>query len=306
LRGIIACTCLFVAFAALPSRSAVVADTMATHQYCGNSIPPDEALGWVALPEGDVFCPLLADPKATHSYVAYVRGTSTSPFGTDLASFGIGDRFALVRWGGPRPGSGVQIDLEGSVFGQLDVNTQSHDLINADYVLGLPVTYRWRMISARLRAYHQSSHLGDEFVLRSRIPRENFAFESGEALLSVDGGPVRVYAGGEYVIHSFPIDLAHWIAHGGIELRQGASAFRLGSFATMRLVAAADVKSVQYINWEIAYSGVAGFEFSRPHAGGHASRNWSVLGQYYYGPSPYGQFFRSDVTYYGVGLHFAL
>jgi len=192
------------------------------------------------------------------------------------------------------------------VFAQLDLNTESHDLINADYVLGLPVTWRWRAISGRLRVYHQSSHLGDEFVLRSRIPRENFAFESGEGILSVDGGPVRLYAGGEYVIHSFPIDLAHWIAHGGVELRQRANALRLGNFATVRLVAAGDVKSVEYIDWETGISTVAGFEFSRPRDGGHASRNWSVLGHYYTGPSPYGQFFRSDVTYYGVGLHFAL
>jgi hypothetical protein len=305
-RGNILWTCLLIAAAAVPCRSAEVYDSTATHEYCGTNIPPDEAVGTVALPEGDVFCPLLADPKATHSYVAYVRGSSTSPFGTDLASFGIGDHFGLVRWGGPRPGDGIQIGLEGSVFAQLDLNTESHDLINADYVLGLPVSWRWRMLSGRLRAYHQSSHLGDEFVLRSRIPRENFAFESGEAIVSVDAGPVRFYAGGEYVIHSFPVDLAHWIAHGGAELRQRAGAIRLGSFATVRLVAGGDVKSVEYIDWETAVSGVAGFEFSAPHAAAHAARSWSVLGHYYYGPSPYGQFFRSDVTYYGVGVHFAL
>ena len=42
------------------------------------------------------------------------------------------------------------------------------------------------------------------------------------------------------------------------------------------------------------------------HEALHASRRWSLLGHYYDGPSPYGQFFRSGVTYYGVGLHFAL
>ena len=297
--------CVLAAIASLPCRAAWAETQVEPHEYCGNNIPPDETTGFVPLPEGDVFCPLLADPKATHSYVAYVRGNSTSPFGTDLASFGIGDHFAVGRWNGSRPGDGVQVGLEGSVFAQLDIDTESHDLINADYVLGLPVTWRWRALSGRVRAYHQSSHLGDEFVLRSRIPRENFAFESAEAIFSGDAGPVRIYGGGEYVLHSFPIKLDPWVVHGGLELRQRQGAFRLGDFASVRFVAGGDVKAVEYIDWETAVSAVAGFEFSPPRENGHVPRPWSVLGHYYTGPSPYGQFFRSAVTYYGVGLHFA-
>src|SRR5436189_6344926 len=113
------CTCLMLASAAL-CRSAL-ADAAAPHEYCGTNIPPDQATGFVALPEGDVFCPLLADPKAAHSYLAYVRGTSSSPLGTDLGSFGIGDHFAFARWNGTRPGDGVQVGLEGSVFAQFDL-----------------------------------------------------------------------------------------------------------------------------------------------------------------------------------------
>src|SRR5262245_38331266 len=59
------------------------------YDYCGTTIPPDEATGFVPLPEGDVFCPLLADPKAGYSFVSYVRGTSSSALGTDLGSVGI-------------------------------------------------------------------------------------------------------------------------------------------------------------------------------------------------------------------------
>jgi hypothetical protein len=299
-------TCLMIAAVAFACRPARAADAGPPHEYCGTNIPPDEAKGFVALPEGDVFCPLLADPKTAHSYLAYVRGTSTSPLGTDLASIGIGDHFAFARWNGSRPGDGIQVGLEGSVFAQFDLNTESYDLINADYLLGLPVTFRWGVVSGRARVFHQSSHLGDEFVLHSRIPRENFSFESADGILSVDGGPLRLYAGGEYLLHSIPANLASWVLHGGVELRQRSGAIPLGEFASARLVAAGDVKSVEDLDWEAAISAVAGFEFTRPHEGGHASRPWSVLGHYYTGPSPYGQFFRSDVTYYGVGLHFAL
>lgn len=274
--------------------------------YCGTIIPPDEAIGFVPLPEGDVFCPLIADPKAGFSFASYVRGTSSSPLGTDLASVGIADRFGLVRWGGPGPGEGWQVSLEGGVYAQFDLNSSSNDLINADYTVGLPLTFRRGGASGRLRVYHQSSHLGDELLLRSRIPRENFSFESAEALLSMDSGPLRVYAGGEYVFSGIPSELETGLVHAGAELRQRTSSLRLGQVASVRLVAAGDAKMVEAFNWQAAWSVRAGFEVSRAREAAHASRRWSLLAHYYNGPSPYGQFFRSDVQYYGVGLHFAL
>ena len=304
---LIAPTCLLLAIAALAAAPARAYDeSTEPHEYCSNNIPPDESKGFVPLPEGDVFCPLLADPKAAHSYVAYVRGTGPSPLATDLLSVGIGDHFGIARWNGPSPGNGIQFGLEGSVFAQFDLNTESYDLINADYLFGLPVTYRYGLFSGRLRVYHQSSHLGDEFVLESHIPRENFSFEASEVILSADVGPARIYGGGEYLLHVVPQRLQRWVAHGGLELRQRKGALPLGSFASARLVAAGDVKAVQELNWAIAYSAVAGFEFSRPNEAGHAARVWSLLGHYYNGPSPYGQFFSSDVEYYGVALHFSL
>lgn len=276
------------------------------HDYCGTTIPPDEALGFVPLPEGDVFCPLLADPKAGYSFVSYVRGTSSSPLGTDLGSVGIADRFAFARWGGPRPGEGVQVSLEGGVFAQFDLNSGSYDLINADYVVGLPLTMRRGPISARIRLYHQSSHLGDEYLLRPGVQRENFAFESVEALFSADHGPFRVYAGGEYVFDRNPSTAEARLIHTGLEVRQQGSGVRLGSLASIRLVAAADLKAVEEQNWNVATSARAGFEVSRARATPHVGRRWSLLGHFYNGPSPYGQFFRSNVRYYGLGLHFAL
>jgi len=295
--GLVLFTCLFIPDASGQEEP---------HGYCGTNIPPDEALGFVPLPEGDLFCPLIGDPKAGYSFVSYVRGTSSSPLGTDLASVGVADRFGLARWGGPRPGEGLQISIEGGVFAQFDLNTPSYDLINADYTVGLPLTFRRGLVSGRVRVYHQSSHLGDEFVLASRIPRENFSFESGEALLSADAGPLRVYAGGEYMWNGTPADVETKLIHAGAELRQRESALRLGALASIRVVVGADAKLVEDLDWQPAWSARAGFEISRAREAPHAARRWSLLAQYYDGPSPYGQFFRSDVEYYGVGVHFAL
>lgn len=269
------------------------------------AIPEDEAHGFVAFPEGDVFGTLLADPKAVKSFASYVRGTSESALGTDLASVGIGDRLPLVRWGGPRRGDGVQIGLEAGVFAQFDLNRPSFDLVNQDYVVGLPITFRRGPFSDRLRLYHQSSHLGDEFLLRARVQRENFAFEALEEIVSWDVAFVRAYGGGEFVFNEQPEGVVTSLAHVGLELRPLAPFLHLGRNAGLGFVAGADAKATSALDWHPGLSARAGFEIANSPRLGHVTRRWAVLGEYYDGPAPYGQFFRSDVTYYGVGLHFS-
>ena len=273
---------------------------------CGTAIPADEARRYVPLPRGDVFCPLIADPKELGSFLTYLRGTRV-PFDTDIGSVGIGDRFGLLRWGGPGLEDGVQISLVGSVFAQFDLRSESYDLINADYLVALPLTVRRGDLSMRLRLYHQSSHLGDEFLLRSDRPdRENVSFESVDLLLSQDAGPLRYYAGGEFFFRRHPQSLERSLAHVGAELRQTGGTIGLGRIGNLRLVAATDVKASQEQDWKPGWSVRAGFEVGRPADDRGTGRHWRVLYEWYRGPSPYGQFFVERLSYYGVGMHFTL
>jgi hypothetical protein len=276
---------------------------------CGVGVPESEATGFVTLPRGDVFCPLVADPKGLRSFVSYQRGDSDS-FAENIGAVGIGDSFGLFRFGGRSAGEGVQLSLSGSVFAQFDLGTSSFDLINADYLIALPLTVRWSGLSARLRIYHQSSHLGDEFLLRGDVPegelreRENLSFESAEGILSQDLGFLRLYAGGEYLFNREPEELEAMVAHAGAELRPLGMLVRFGNAGGLGLVAAVDVKSSEEQDWEAGVSVRAGFEVGRPRETEVPSRRWSLLFEFYDGPSPYGQFFRDDISYYGVGLHF--
>ncbi|MGZ8455149.1 MAG: DUF1207 domain-containing protein, partial [Gemmatirosa sp.] len=210
---------------------------------------------------------------------------------------------------GARAGDGVQVSLAGSVFAQFDLGAPSFDLVNADYIIGLPVTVRRGGFSARVRVYHQSSHLGDEFLLRGDstrpVERENLSFESVEALLSQDFGPLRVYGGGEWLFNRSPDGLERSIAHGGLELRTPRSQ-RFGNVGRARFVAAVDLKSVAEQDWRTAVSARTGIEVGRAREDGDRGRRWSLLFEYYDGPSPYGQFYARDVRLTGLGLHFVL
>jgi len=272
---------------------------------CAAGLVAVEARGYVPLPNGDVFCPLIADPKGLQSYVSYLRGNARE-FATDVGSVGISDAFGLLRFAATRPGDGVQISLTGGVFAQFDLDTHSYDLINADYVIGLPITMRAGDLSARVRVYHQSSHLGDEFLLRSEHPeRENLSFEAIEVLVSQDVSALRVYAGGEYYVNREPVALPRKLGHAGVEFRPPAS-FRFGTLGTARFIAATDVKVVSEDDWTAGVSARAGIEVGRARESGERSRRWSLLYEFYDGPSPYGQFFQSNVRLMGVGAHFTL
>jgi hypothetical protein len=167
-------------------------------------------------------------------------------------------------------------------------------------VIGLPFTFRRNGFSTRVTLYHQSSHLGDEYLLRSDdIQRENLSFESIELLASQEMGPLRVYAGGERLFRREPDALPLKLFHSGVELRTG----RAGPF---QLVGGVDLKATDLHDWSPSISGRVGFEMARRRSGDHPPRLVTLMLELYEGPSPYGQFFQDDISYFGVGLHFGL
>ena len=272
---------------------------------CGAGVHESQATGTVGFPDDQIFCPLIADPKEVRSFVSFLHGTfrsldDPSGKGTSIASVGVGDSFGLLRVGGPSPGEGLQIDVLGSIFAQFDLGAPSNDLINADYVLGFPLTFRRRGFSFRAKLYHQSSHLGDEYLLRSEeIVRENLSFESIEFLVSQEISAVRLYVGAEKIFRREPDELPDSLFHTGLELRSGRA-------RKVQLVAGVDVKTTELHDWSPAVSGRAGFEFGRPGPGDHPGRLIMLLFEWYEGPSPYGQFFQDDINYIGAGIHIGL
>lgn len=268
---------------------------------CGTGVHGAEASGFVVFPQGQVFCPLLADPKAVHTFASYLRGEfpKDAP-ARNIGSVGIGDTVRFFRYGGPDPGEGVQLGLDAAVFAQFDLDAPSDDLVNADYIFGIPLTFRVGTFSGRVRVYHQSSHLGDEFLARSPdVVNEGLSFESVDAVLSKELGAFRAYAGGEYLFHRSPSTLEAYVAHAGAELR-------VGPVRGARLVAAVDVKSSEQRDWDPAWSGRLGLEIAHWTSPDHPPRVWSAVAEYYEGPSPYGQFFLEQTRFYGFGFHFLL
>ena len=245
-------------------------------------------------PTGDLFRPLIADPKQPQFFVSLNRFRSSGELYT-LASVGFGETFGLYRFFGSREGDGLQLSVEGALFAQFNMDTPSYNLLNADYTIGIPVTYRHGDNSLRFRIYHQSSHLGDELLLSANPPdRVNLSYEAIELIYSREWRGWRVYGGGEYLIHKEPADLKPMSAHWGIEYRSIEPLFFNG-----RPIVGVDMKSLEEHNWAIDTSVKAGLEFGHPNPG---QRRLRVMAEWYKGFDPRGQFYINKIEYYGMGV----
>jgi hypothetical protein len=45
---------------------------------CGAAVHLDEGTGWISVPQGQISCPLAADPKAERSFVSYHADSSST------------------------------------------------------------------------------------------------------------------------------------------------------------------------------------------------------------------------------------
>jgi Protein of unknown function (DUF1207) len=268
----------------------------------GSDSPPPPRRTEV-LPVGDLFTPLIADLKQPQFQISYL-GTDSPVLDPQVGAVGFGETFGLVRWPGRRPGDGWQLNLAGAVFAQFDMHRQSTDLVNEDYLVGLPITYRRGRISARLALHHQSSHLGDEYVSRENPKRLNVSWDAVQLLLARDFGSWRAYAGADYVFVHAPEPLKDGVLDGGVEYRRTDPLFHAGARQAVRLVAALDAQSWQAVTWEVSWSARAGIELGPlgPATQG-LGRTWSLLLEAFRGPTPFGQFYADRLSYVGIGLH---
>jgi len=253
-----------------------------------------ESQGFELFPRRELFAPLLADPRwprFSASHLWYHEQPDLERVGA--ANFG--ETFALVR--GPGLGGRLELGFQAGVFSVFDFESPSFDLVNSDFLAGLLGTWRRERVAVMVRLFHQSSHLGDEFLLRNRVDRVNLSFEQLDALLSVDvHEAVRVYAGGGLLVRREPGDLDRGVLQAGAELR-GATAWLGGR---VRPVAAVDVGLRQESDWAANVSVRAGPQLESERLG---RTRLQLLFEYYDGRSPNGQFYRRRIRVFGLGLH---
>jgi hypothetical protein len=251
--------------------------------------------GW--FPGGTLFDPLIADPRWPHfgaSYQYYFEGRGFK----DVGAVSFGETITGYR---TRLGPGWwEAGVQAGVFAVFDLGAQSKDLINADYFVGLFNTYKVGDFTAMGRLIHQSSHLGDEFLLRgTSTNRVNLSYEQVDLKLSYHFLDMfRLYAGGGYLFDQEPSGLDPWSLQYGLEFRSPWPGPTSG--VHMRPIAAVDIQNREENGWHADVSVRTGVQFEGVIPG----RHFQLLLEYFRGHSPNGQFYREKVEYLGLGVHF--
>jgi hypothetical protein len=267
-------------------------------------LPAAEASGILPtglLPAGHLFKPLLADPRWARFSAAYRNYQSDNFDGHDIGSVSFGETIpfyrshfgqSIVQW---------EAGLQAGVFSDFNLGASSTDLVNTDFIASLYGSIRAGQFSAFGRLYHQSSHLGDEFLLRkinTKFERINLSYEGMDLRLSYElPYGVRVYGGGGGLFHTEPSTLATWSVQYGLEFR---SPWRIEA-ASMRPIVAVDIKNFEENSWNTDVSARAGVEFENLQVLG---RKLQILVEYFNGFSPSGQFYNEKVEYIGLGANY--
>jgi hypothetical protein len=117
---------------------------------------------------------------------------------------------------GEAGGDALVVGLEGAVFARFAFQVLERELVNTDWIVGVSVVWRRGAHWVRLRYYHTSSHLGDEYGQRFDVSPHNF---------SRDGVDATVYARASRTVAAYGIAFlsvnAHPVRSHGSHVRAG-------------------------------------------------------------------------------------
>lgn len=263
-------------------------------QQVDATAPKELTVGF--LPGDHLFKTLIADPRWPHFALAYQSYLNDQKLG-NVAAISLGESIIIYR---DRLGGGKwEVGIQAGVFAFFNLDAPSMDLVNADYLAAVVLGYRYGRFSALGRLFHQSSHLGDEYIFSNLVKdRVNLSYEAVDLRLSYElfGDAARLCVGGGNIFSREPDTLEPWSLQAGLEFRRPWP----GPDARLRPIAATDIQYREENNWAADISVRAGIEFQR----WLGSRNLQILLEYFRGHSPNGQFYKDDIDYLGLGLHF--
>lgn len=256
-----------------------------------------------------LFPPLIADPRQPVNSAALRVGDKVC--GDICAAVSLGDDFPFFRWINVWPCHGdLQIAIEAgiwSVFNYSHIpNKPAHEtceLINTDFLVGIPLTYAFDEWSFRLRGYHISSHLGDEYLVNrpeSIATRKNPSMEAIDFFTSYQfSSGLRGYFGPGVVVHSDKsFSIKPMYIQYGMELRILGTRFDYHRLYGTPFLAM-HIENWQQRDWDWDVTVKLGYELSKLQGVGRKMR---VYIDYHHGFSYEGQFFNERTEYGEFGV----
>ncbi len=259
---------------------------------------PAAAAGVDLFPRPNEIFPLLvADPRHIQLSASYYRLD-----GRNTSDISLGHSWGLTRW---RTGSLQdwlwESDVEGMAYSRFQIGGGVNEFETVDYFVALPVTARRGGVAFKGALFHESSHLGDDYIRRTGA----LGFRSSNEGVRLQGALdpcrlARLYGGAAYLLHDVP-SAGPWSVQSGFELVADDPGWP--TRVRMRLFLAQDFQSRQDVGWNLNSHTVAGVKF---HFRESPTRAMRVQIGYFDGHSPFGQFHSQRAHYADVSIAFEL
>ena len=214
-----------------------------------------------------------------------------------MAVVNLGGSYAIVR--GPKGKGTMELGGQVGMDTRFRMKLPQKDMFSADWMVAMPLSYAEGPWSIRGRAIHRSSHMGDQFEQATGAHRIQLGNDGFDLLGARELGPVRVYAGGEWITYSETDDTA--IAPGHGDRWQTQAGFDADWHAWRQqprwsLVGGVDWQSAERTAWKPSLAAEAGVRYA------HGPRSARLVVRAFNGVSEAYQFFRTRETFYGLEL----
>lgn len=243
--------------------------------------------------------PILADLEEPRVFSAMGQITSTQE-SFNAVLLGVGTRMKLKTFDLTSKFSSLDFNAIGLIKSQFDTrdfgerNNSGGILLNTDFMIGGELVKSYENSNIRLKYFHRSTHLGDEFLINNPSyldDRLNLSYEALDFLYYRHHGKWGSYLGASFITRSEPGSLEKFQVQTGFQ-------YRGDKHNWYTPIGGVDFKSWQASDWNVNASFKAGIEFA-----GFLDQPLQLMFEYYEGKSPYGQFFNEDLEFMGLSIN---
>lgn len=167
-------------------------------------------------PSDEVFRRLLADPRQAQTSVRYYRSN-----GGNFGDVALGNTWGLMRWSKPdsKKDWTFQVSAEGMGYSRFLLSGGINEFQAIDFFLNIPLEIGRGPYSSRTTLFHESAHLGDDYIRRTGDQGFRYSIEGLSHIASYEPHPrIRLYGGGTVLLHQIPTGQTG-VLQTGFELR---------------------------------------------------------------------------------------
>jgi len=215
-----------------------------------------------------------------------------------LTAFAFGFQKSFFAWHKSKE-RGYDLGIEGAAFTQFEWTDRTGDfqrnILSTDFRIGVPFVMYFKPWTIRIRYYHLSAHMGDDYMIRNKITsyyNNNNNYEQLDVTASYLLKNLRFYFGAGVVVRAAQYKKP-LVFTGGLDYllslnKKGTAKFYVGFYAD----------SKQDHGFTPAINIGTGVQLGKPDR-----RPIKILVTYFHGPLPYSVYEGRSVQWLGAGIY---